>query len=799
MSQLSGLKGKTIVFINSGSKKKKFTLEIAKKLGANIILVNQKFDVGKKLVDHYVEADMYNHSEVLEKLKLFRERNPEVRFDGAITFWEDDVPLLARVCEAFKLTGNSYHTAVNTRNKFEMRKRLKETGLGNPAFCLVKTKFDLKGAIKEVGFPAVMKPVWGSDSEFVVLVKNEEEAESTLEYLQKNCNEEFNAIFKYNAGMFLFEEYMTGMEISLECYSQFGIPHVIGINEKQPIKPPYFIEYGDIAPARINSQTEWEVIKLAESSLIALGVQNSLAHIEIKITPSGPKIVEVGSRMGGDDIYYNVKNICGVDMVKVGLQIALREQVEIIKKLSTDCVICRYFIPHHSGIITKIEGVKETQKNPDVLKLFIGKNVGDAILAPPEGFENAGWIVTKGKTYQEAETVMNNCMNEIEINITRFHKDSSLGKTNRKNALSSASLTRSEILRISKIEKIRSVDLDNLRKLNIGILTNSDFAMETNGKENTLGSTVKSVLNSMGYQVHVFDMNKSFIPIKEIQKANVDFVLNMCEAIYNSSLLESHAPALLDMLQLPYAGSNPATLSTTQDKIKSKKILAYHDIPTPEWDYVWDMDDDIRQDLTYPLIVKPSNTDNSFGITNESVVTNPKELKKQLEKVVMGYKRPALVEEYIEGDEYDVCLIGNEEGIEVLPLIRSVFDKMPHSHWHIYSSDLKSGESNHILKTIRIEKPAKIPKKLDKLLTEIAWDVYSIFDCHDYGKVELRVDKNGNPFVLELNPNPPIGPDDFLTSAAKLAGYGYEELLEEIIWMAVQRYKDKPPFYHLQY
>jgi len=78
-------------------------------------------------------------------------------------------------------------------------------------------------------------------------------------------------------------------------------------------------------------------------------------------------------------------------------------------------------------------------------------------------------------------------------------------------------------------------------------------------------------------------------------------------------------------------------------------------------------------------------------------------------------------------------------------------------------------------------------------------DVYNICDCHDYGKVEIRVDKNGNPYVLELNPNPPIDNDDFLPMAAKLAGYAYEDLIEEIIRLAVYRYKDKPPFYHLQY
>jgi D-alanine-D-alanine ligase len=253
------------------------------------------------------------------------------------------------------------------------------------------------------------------------------------------------------------------------------------------------------------------------------------------------------------------------------------------------------------------------------------------------------------------------------------------------------------------------------------------------------------------------------------------------------------------MLQLPYTGSNPTTLAISRDKIKVKQLLNYHGIPTPDWDYIEDMNDKITEDLEYPLIVKPANSDNFFGINNSSVVTNEQELKKQLKIIVEEFKRPALIEEYIEGSEIDACLIGNEDEVEILPLIKSNFDKMPKQHWHIYSSDLWDGEKSEILNSIKLEKPAKVDKKLETLISEMALDVYNIFDCHDYGKIEFRVDKKGNPFVVELSPNPSLDNNDFIAMSAKLAGYSYEELLEEIIWMAIQRYKDKPPFHHLQF
>ncbi|MFA6306087.1 MAG: ATP-grasp domain-containing protein [Candidatus Gracilibacteria bacterium] len=794
------LLGKNVIFINSGGKKKKFTLERAKNLGINIILVNQKFDTHKKLVAHFIEADTYNHKEVIEKLKLFQKNNPEIKFDGAITFWEDDIPLLAKVCEEFKLTGNSYDTAIKTRNKYEMRKRLTETRLGNPLFHMVKNKNDLKKATEEIGFPAVMKPAWGADSEFVILVKNEEEARNTLDYLQKNCNEKFNPIFKYNNGTFLYEEFMDGMEVSLECFIQYGIPHVIGINEKQPMKPPYFVECGDVSPARLSAEIEPEAIKLAESALIALGVQNSLAHIEVKITSTGPKIVEVGSRMGGDDIHMYVKNIWDADMVEIGLRIACGVDANYTRTPAKGCMVCKYFIPNHSGIITNIEGIKEAQKTKNISRLLITKNVGDAILVPPEGFETAGWIVAKGRTYQEADALMNRTINKIEMNVTKFHKDSSLGKTTRQSSLSSASLVREQIIKASKIEKIRILDDAKIKKLHIGIVTNSTIPIDNEStKRIYTGENIKNILEEKGYNVSLFDVSESTLPIDKIQRANLDFVMNLCEAIYNSPLLKSHSAALFDMLQLPYTGSNPATLALTLDKIKVKKILEYHDIPTPNWDYVESMDDEISDELEYPLIVKPANADNFFGINNHSVVTNEKELKKQLRIIIEEYKRPALIEEYIEGTEFDVSLIGNEEEVEVLPLIRSTFEKMTKGRWHIYSSDLWDKKNKSVLDTIKVEKPARISKKLETLISEMALDVYNIFDCHDYGQIEFRVDKEGNPYVIELNPNPPIDKDDFIAISAKLAKYNYDELLEKIIWMAVQRYKDKPPFYHLQF
>jgi len=227
--------------------------------------------------------------------------------------------------------------------------------------------------------------------------------------------------------------------------------------------------------------------------------------------------------------------------------------------------------------------------------------------------------------------------------------------------------------------------------------------------------------------------------------------------------------------------------------------LAFHEIPTPRWDYAYTMDDEIDTTLKYPLIVKPGNTDNSIGITNESVVTNEKELERQLDKVINQIGRPALIEEYIEGDEYDVSIIGSDEiDLQVLPLSRSIFKDMPKGYWHIYPFKAKWTQDVVYEKHIKVQCPPKINKKLESLISEIALDTYNILDCHDYGRVELRVDANGNPYVLELNPNPSINMGDCVPNCAKMVGMDYGDFIEEIIAMAARRYKNKPPYYHLQ-
>lgn len=794
------LHGKTILFLNSDSPKKRFTFEIAKNLGVKIILVNAKSNWAARYCDHFIQANTYNHNEVIHAVK---ESIDPSTLDGAITFWEDDVPLLAKVCSTFYLRGNSEDVAKRTRDKYSMREALWEAGLPVPRYDQIHNEVDLDFAIEEIGFPAVVKPAWGSDSELVVRVNNEEEAKEAFSYVSKNATPKFNPIYHYNNSEFIFEEYVDGGEVNVEALVQNGIPHIVAISDKMIMKEPYFQEQGDYMPSRYDPNTQKEIKELIEKAIRALGISNSAVHAEVKITKEGGlKIIEIASRMGGDYLHNWVKTVWDIDLVECALKIVTGIPLDIkIAPEPLNYLIGKYFIPDSSGVISSIRDAKETKNLPFIHGLTLHKKVGDPVLVPPEGFESIGWLVAKGNTYAEAEKNLEEGLKSIEITVTKFDPGSSIGQTRRKNPFSAASITREKFLQSSRIEKIRTINPEDIGRLHIGILCN----IYKNGAEGTaveqdlmsVGMNIQKTLEKKGHHVTFFDMNESPPPFEKIINSNVDLIFNVCERVHDSSLLEPHAAAFLDILSIPYTGSNPQTLAIAIDKIRVKKLLTYHDIPTPKFDYVYSMDEEIDEDLRFPLIVKPANTDNSIGITNESVVTNETKLKEQLEKIILGYKRPALIEEYIDGDEIDVSIIGNEENTRVLPLSRSIFDDLPPGIWHIYPFDAK-WSSDNVYSKIRTEKPAKLPKRLSQLVSEMALDTYNILDCHDYGRIEIRIDKEENPFVLELNPNPSINIGDCVSGAAELIGMSYEDFIEEIVKLCIIRYKTNPPFYHLQ-
>lgn len=805
----AAFKTKSILVVNSGAPKKRFIFQKLRALGLRVTLLQKEANWANRYADAVIAADPLDRAECLAQVEEYLKT---AKLDGALTFWEEDIPLAAALCEKFGWVGNGVESALNCRNKIRTREALEKAGLEKHSmpFAHVKSLKELEKAAAKIGFPCVLKPAWGADSQFVVKVESQEEARKAFEYIQANMTPRFDPIYSYGTEV-LLEKFVDGAEVDLDILVQDGKIKFYAYTDNFPTKEPFFIETGDAMPSRHEDSDLEACLALAHKVIPALGLTNGALHLEAKICPDGVHLIELNARMGGDYLYAWIKSVWGVDMIEESLKIALGMPCSPSKpKDAITHLVGKYLIPASSGVISGLAApeLKEggTEKVHDITLL---KEIGDPVLVPPEGFEAIGWVVGKGNTYAEAEENLDDAMRDVHITIARFDSTSAIGKTRRGNRFNAAQVARRRIVQSARLERIRKVDPKALKSLHVGILCNryeetaaadiEDGASEAAVQQDltSVGLNIQKALESKGHRVTFFDMNETPLPFDKIAGADVDIVFNVCERVNNSSLLEPHAAAMLDCLGIPYTGSNPLTLAMCIDKIKIKKILEYHQIPTPRFDYVFAKDDDIREDLRYPLIVKPANTDNSIGISNKSVVTSFKDLKDQVNYILAEFNRPVLIEEFIEGDEVDVSIMGNEERVKVLPLSRSLFNEMPEGFWGIYPFKAKWAE-DPVYDKIKVERPAKYSQKLTALISEICLDAYNIVDCHDYARIEVRVDRLGNPYVLEINPNPSINRGDCVPNCAEMIGLKYEDFIEDILKEAISRYQARPPYYHLQ-
>ncbi|MFC1700008.1 ATP-grasp domain-containing protein, partial [Candidatus Omnitrophota bacterium] len=273
-----------------------------------------------------------------------------------------------------------------------------------------------------------------------------------------------------------------------------------------------------------------------------------------------------------------------------------------------------------------------------------------------------------------------------------------------------------------------------------------------------------------------------------LRKSNFDLVFNLCDdGFRNSSLLEAHIPAMLDILQIPYTGSNFFTLAVCLNKARTKEILTFHNIPTAEFQVFYRSETKLKRSLKFPLIVKPLHEDASIGLKKESVVKNRAQLKERIEFVIKNYDQPALVERFVIGREIYVGILGSADNLTVLPISEVVFDQDLAETAKICSYDSKWIPESEAFKNTPVQCPAELDQDLEQRLTTLATEAYRLMKCQDYGRVDFRIGQDGQPYVLEVNPNPDISEDAGLSTMAKAGKIDYKQLIERILFSALER------------
>lgn len=273
-----------------------------------------------------------------------------------------------------------------------------------------------------------------------------------------------------------------------------------------------------------------------------------------------------------------------------------------------------------------------------------------------------------------------------------------------------------------------------------------------------------------------------------IEKSRPDLVFNLVEMFGDDVTGDINVSAVLNILGVPYTGCGPAEAVLAQDKALAKKILAFEKIAYPQF-AVFSKDADIETGghLRMPLFVKPLRMDASIGIDEKSLVHDSRELMRRVLTIHDKVGDSALAEEYIEGRELYVGVLGNMQP-EALPPVEVDFSGMPEGKAHILDSKAKWDESSDVYKGTR-SVMAKIPDELRARLQKVSVDAYRALRVRDYGRVDLRLTDAGDIYVIEVNASCYLEKGSEFAMAAKAAGYSYEELVEKIVQLAMERAK----------
>ena len=312
---------------------------------------------------------------------------------------------------------------------------------------------------------------------------------------------------------------------------------------------------------------------------------------------------------------------------------------------------------------------------------------------------------------------------------------------------------------------------------------------------------ITEAIESGGHQVTFLEGDVTLYD--NLRQVKPDICFNICEGHFGDAR-EAQVPAILEMMRIPYTGSRVLNLALTLDKPMTKRVLAYHNLPTPPFQTFERITETLDPDMQFPLFVKPSREGTGMGISAESIVHNEQELRKQLRRLFERYDQPVLVERFIDGREVTVGVVGNlvgpvawrmpendeapriQRGLHFFPPLEIDMSRYPAEEKGVYTSRIKVDwvDEFHYLC------PAPLP---DEMVDELNWltaATFRITGCQDVARVDFRLDASDNdkPYILEINPLPGLNPDySDLCVEAKADGWSYEELVNRILDEALER------------
>ena len=356
--------------------------------------------VGIPFADKFYNASTIDIDAICEVAKDFQP-------DGIMTL-ATDMPMrsIAAATSLLGLPGISMDTAIKSTDKGEMIKAFKEHGVESPWFYIIEKAEQLQEVMPQIEYPCILKPTDNAGSRGVMLVNTEAELMEAYQY----------SVSQSRGGWVILEEYMTGPEVSVEVMVVDGEPHVLQVTDKLTTGAPYFVEMGHNQPSMLPENDVERIKDLACRAVKSVGINCGPSHVEIKLTPSGPKMVELGARMGGDCITTHLVPLStGVDMIKATIDVSLGLVPDITPTLQKGSAI--RFLDAPNGIIKVIEGVEKAQNIDGIQEVSLTKTIGDEVTDIHSSLDRCGFVIAQCDTANEAIDVCEKAKDLVLVKI----------------------------------------------------------------------------------------------------------------------------------------------------------------------------------------------------------------------------------------------------------------------------------------------------------------------------------------------------------------------------------------------
>ncbi len=294
---------------------------------------------------------------------------------------------------------------------------------------------------------------------------------------------------------------------------------------------------------------------------------------------------------------------------------------------------------------------------------------------------------------------------------------------------------------------------------------------------------ITTALEERGYSVVNIGGGRDFLA--NIQKEKIDLVFNIAEGRGNHRSREAQVPGVLEMLNIPYTGSDPLTLSISLDKPLTKQLVAAAGVATPRWK-VFNNFDDFKKtgwnNFPFPVFIKPAHEGSSIGVRSGSKIETPAQLSSAVTTLIERYNQPIMMEEFISGEEITTGIIGNTPP-NILSIMRVIPRKSDENF--VYSLEVKRDWE----RLVDYEAPAKLSPAILGKIAESALKAYTVLGCHDISRVDFRVGRDGVPYFLEINPLPGLNPKSGdIVIMSRIMGWSYTSLISTIVDAALKRY-----------